>query len=92
MFITIVIVVALHRVQTVCSRVWDALTGLELLSFEHKHIVRTCAFSEVSDLTFPAAFGHSPRSSWFVVPTVLQPVFYPEPSFAPCWLTCSEAY
>eukprot|EP00250_Pteridium_aquilinum_P006740 c16592_g1_i1 orf=2-1060(-) len=28
------------------SRVWDALTGDELHSFEHKHIVRTCAFSE----------------------------------------------
>lgn len=27
---------------------WDALTGDELHSFEHKHIVRTCAFSEVS--------------------------------------------
>lgn len=26
---------------------WDALTGDELYSFEHKHIVRTCAFSEV---------------------------------------------
>jgi len=25
---------------------WDALTGDELCSFEHKHIVRTCAFSE----------------------------------------------
>jgi len=30
-----------------CRRVWDALTGDELCSFEHKHIVRTCAFSEV---------------------------------------------
>lgn len=30
-----------------CRRVWDALTGDELHSFEHKHIVRTCAFSEV---------------------------------------------
>ncbi|XP_024371090.1 uncharacterized protein [Physcomitrium patens] len=28
------------------ARVWDALTGDELYSFEHKHIVRTCAFSE----------------------------------------------
>ncbi|KAJ7298636.1 hypothetical protein O6H91_Y513400 [Diphasiastrum complanatum] len=28
------------------ARVWDALTGDELHSFEHKHIVRTCAFSE----------------------------------------------
>ncbi|KAK4257351.1 hypothetical protein QN277_006949 [Acacia crassicarpa] len=30
------------------SKVWDALTGDELHSFEHKHIVRACAFSEDS--------------------------------------------
>ncbi|KAI4987879.1 hypothetical protein ZWY2020_028637 [Hordeum vulgare] len=29
-----------------CSKIWDALTGNELYSFEHKHIVRACAFSE----------------------------------------------
>ncbi|KAF1867392.1 hypothetical protein Lal_00049821 [Lupinus albus] len=29
------------------TKVWDALTGDELHSFEHKHIVRACAFSEV---------------------------------------------
>ncbi|KAJ9163249.1 hypothetical protein P3X46_022938 [Hevea brasiliensis] len=28
------------------AKVWDALTGDELHSFEHKHIVRACAFSE----------------------------------------------
>ncbi|KAK9268811.1 hypothetical protein L1049_000575 [Liquidambar formosana] len=28
------------------AKVWDALTGEELHSFEHKHIVRACAFSE----------------------------------------------
>ncbi|KAI3844818.1 hypothetical protein MKX03_004539 [Papaver bracteatum] len=28
------------------ARIWDALTGDELHSFEHKHIVRACAFSE----------------------------------------------
>ncbi|RVX11023.1 Serine-threonine kinase receptor-associated protein [Vitis vinifera] len=27
-------------------KIWDALTGDELHSFEHKHIVRACAFSE----------------------------------------------
>jgi serine-threonine kinase receptor-associated protein len=35
------------------ARVWDALTGDELHSFEHKHIVRTCAFSEVFFLLCP---------------------------------------
>lgn len=30
-----------------CRKLWDALTGDELHSFEHKHIVRACAFSEV---------------------------------------------
>ncbi|XP_075490718.1 uncharacterized protein LOC142529162 [Primulina tabacum] len=28
------------------AKLWDALTGNELHSFEHKHIVRACAFSE----------------------------------------------
>ncbi|XP_020587430.1 serine-threonine kinase receptor-associated protein-like isoform X2 [Phalaenopsis equestris] len=28
------------------AKVWDALTGAELHSFEHKHIVRACSFSE----------------------------------------------
>nr|GMC97763.1 serine-threonine kinase receptor-associated protein-like [Ipomoea batatas] len=27
-------------------KIWDALTGDELHSFEHKHIVRACVFSE----------------------------------------------
>ncbi|WVZ12146.1 hypothetical protein V8G54_016676 [Vigna mungo] len=31
-------------------KVWDALTGDELHSFEHKHIVRACAFSEDTHL------------------------------------------
>ena len=30
-----------------CRKLWDALTGDELHSFEHKHIARACAFSEV---------------------------------------------
>ncbi|KAK4259206.1 hypothetical protein QN277_005561 [Acacia crassicarpa] len=30
------------------SKVWDASTGVELHWFEHKHIVRACAFSENS--------------------------------------------
>ena len=30
-------------------KVWDAITGNELHSFEHKHIVRSCAFSEVDE-------------------------------------------
>ncbi|KAJ0074862.1 hypothetical protein Patl1_34323 [Pistacia atlantica] len=33
------------------AKLWDALTGDEKHSFEHKHIVRACAFSEV-DLYF----------------------------------------
>ncbi|XP_044470938.1 serine-threonine kinase receptor-associated protein-like [Mangifera indica] len=32
------------------AKVWDALTGDELHSFEHKHIVRACAFSEDTHL------------------------------------------
>ncbi|CAI9779960.1 unnamed protein product [Fraxinus pennsylvanica] len=32
------------------AKLWDALTGGELHSFEHKHIVRTCAFSEDTHL------------------------------------------
>ena len=44
-------------IKTVCfviitrfRKIWNALTGNELHSFEHKHIVRACAFSEVSFL------------------------------------------
>ncbi|XP_022987770.1 serine-threonine kinase receptor-associated protein-like [Cucurbita maxima] len=32
------------------AKVWDALTGHVLHSFEHKHIVRACAFSEDTHL------------------------------------------
>ncbi|GMH04488.1 hypothetical protein Nepgr_006327 [Nepenthes gracilis] len=32
------------------AKVWDAITGDELHSFEHKHIVRACAFSEDTHL------------------------------------------
>ena len=32
------------------TKVWDALTGDELHSFEHKHIARACAFSEDTHL------------------------------------------
>ena len=27
------------------AKIWDALTGLEKASLQHKHIVRTCCFS-----------------------------------------------
>ncbi|XP_042061971.1 serine-threonine kinase receptor-associated protein-like isoform X2 [Salvia splendens] len=32
------------------AKLWDALTGNELHSFEHKHIARACAFSEDTHL------------------------------------------
>ncbi|KAL8458096.1 hypothetical protein ACS0TY_035828 [Phlomoides rotata] len=32
------------------AKLWDALSGDELHSFEHKHIVRACAFSEDTQL------------------------------------------
>lgn len=31
-------------------KLWDALTGDVLHSFDHKHIVRACAFSEVREV------------------------------------------
>lgn len=34
-------------VLAVFRKLWDALTGDVLHSFDHKHIVRACAFSEV---------------------------------------------
>ena len=40
-----------HAGDVFCRKLWDALTGDELHSFEHKHIVRACAFSEV-DLNY----------------------------------------
>ena len=30
------------------ARVWNAITGEEVLQFTHKHIVRTCCFSDDS--------------------------------------------
>ena len=36
-----------------CRKVWDALTGDVLHSFEHKHIVRACAFSEFGSPPHP---------------------------------------
>ncbi|KAF3333521.1 serine-threonine kinase receptor-associated protein-like protein [Carex littledalei] len=37
-------------------KLWDALTGDELHSFEHKHIVRACAFSEDTHLLLTGGF------------------------------------
>jgi len=42
-----------YHLYRFASKVWDALTGDELHSFEHKHIVRACAFSEVMLVTCP---------------------------------------
>ncbi|XP_022853325.1 serine-threonine kinase receptor-associated protein-like [Olea europaea var. sylvestris] len=39
------------------AKLWDALTGDELHSFEHKHIVRACAFSEVLTLNVWMSFA-----------------------------------
>ncbi|KAG0495997.1 hypothetical protein HPP92_000611 [Vanilla planifolia] len=38
------------------AKVWDALTGDELHSFEHKHIVRACAFSEDTHMLLTGGF------------------------------------
>ena len=51
------IMLFLTSVIFVCRKVWDALTGDVLHSFEHKHIVRACAFSEVG-----SSSGHDDNS------------------------------
>ncbi|KAL9463278.1 hypothetical protein AB3S75_001143 [Citrus x aurantiifolia] len=38
------------------AKLWDALTGDEKHSFEHKHIVRACAFSEDTHLLLTGGF------------------------------------
>ncbi|KAI4381950.1 hypothetical protein MLD38_007965 [Melastoma candidum] len=38
------------------AKLWDALTGDELHSFDHKHIVRACAFSEDTHLLLTGGF------------------------------------
>ncbi|KAK3026101.1 hypothetical protein RJ639_040773 [Escallonia herrerae] len=38
------------------AKLWDALTGDELHSFEHKHIVRACAFSEDTHLLLTGGY------------------------------------
>lgn len=48
-----------------CRKLWDALTGDELHSFEHKHIARACSFSEVLSFTCLFAF------TAFVLKTIL---------------------
>ncbi|WZZ64463.1 hypothetical protein YC2023_075833 [Brassica napus] len=40
------------------AKLWDALTGDVLHSFEHKHIVRACAFSEVRSTLY---LGHDTK-------------------------------
>jgi serine-threonine kinase receptor-associated protein len=30
------------------AKIWDALTGMEKATLQHKHIVRTCCFSPCS--------------------------------------------
>ncbi|MBA0622205.1 hypothetical protein Godav_007766 [Gossypium davidsonii] len=44
------------------AKVWDALTGDVLHSFEHKHIVRACAFSEAEILSADKAIR---VDSWY---------------------------
>lgn len=43
------------------AKVWDALTGDVLHSFEHKHIVRACAFSEDTHLLLTGGFEKALR-------------------------------
>ncbi|KAM0934956.1 putative transcription factor WD40-like family [Dioscorea sansibarensis] len=38
------------------AKIWDALTGDEMHSFEHKHIVRACVFSEDTHLLLTGGF------------------------------------
>lgn len=38
------------------AKLWDALTGDELHSFDHKHIVRACAFSEDTQFLLTGGF------------------------------------
>ncbi|XP_066325265.1 uncharacterized protein [Miscanthus floridulus] len=38
------------------AKIWDALTGDVLHSFEHKHIVRACAFSEDTHMLLTGGF------------------------------------
>ncbi|CAH1442563.1 unnamed protein product [Lactuca virosa] len=38
------------------AKIWDALTGDELHSFDHKHIVRACSFSEDTHLLLTGGF------------------------------------
>ncbi|XP_066321446.1 uncharacterized protein [Miscanthus floridulus] len=40
----------------ISSKIWDALTGDVLHSFEHKHIVRACAFSEDTHMLLTGGF------------------------------------
>ena len=64
----------LHICDWTYRKVWDALTGDVLHSFEHKHIVRACSFSEViSYITFFIHFllmciwFHVLRNDWGII-------------------------
>ena len=66
-----------------CRKLWDALTGDELHSFEHKHIARACSFSEVLSFTCLFAFTS------FVLKTVLLVcVAYYNGDFFMGWMVC----
>lgn len=45
------------------TQVWDALSGLEKHSFQHKHIVRTCAFAPTSNKL--ATGGEPHERAWW---------------------------
>ncbi|GKY98151.1 hypothetical protein MPSEU_000772900 [Mayamaea pseudoterrestris] len=70
-----------------CAKLWDGVTGKELVTLQHGHIVKTCAFSP--DSLYLATGGQEGKVRVYSLETALQTYQPPKSATAaelePCW-------